>query len=94
MDLRKVAISKRVIKGSLVWLARDCGKSNCRCMKGKKHVSLYLSRNIKGRTTMTYIPRRYAKAVEEAVKNYKKVLLQLEGISRVNLAAIKRGEHF
>jgi hypothetical protein len=80
----------RVIKGSLVWLKRVCGKDGCRCYQGKKHVSLYLSRSVKGRTTMTYIPHRYENAVKEAVAEYKKTLKTLDGLSQANLKAIKK----
>ena|SRR3990167_4421453 len=82
-------VNSRIIKGSPVSLARECGHPNCRCRKGKKHVSLYLSRSIKGRTTMTYIPHRYEDAVKEGVAEYKRILRVLDELSEVNLEAIK-----
>lgn len=80
----------RIIKGSLVWLKRVCGKSGCHCYKGKKHVSLYLSRSVKGKTTMTYIPHRYENAVKEAVDEHKRILKTLDELSRDNLKTIKK----
>lgn len=82
----------RVVKGSLVWLKRVCGKAGCRCYRGKKHVSLYLSRSIKGKTTMTYIPHRYETAIEAAVGEYKMVLKALDKLSRINLTLIRQGK--
>lgn len=82
----------RIIKGSLVWLKRVCGKEGCRCYRGKKHVSLYLSRSIKGRTAMTYIPHKYEDVVQEAVAEYKRALKKLEEISQANLEAIKQSK--
>ncbi len=82
----------RIIKGSLVWLKRVCGKAGCRCYRGKKHASLYLSRSLKGRTTMTYIPHRYESSVQEAVAEYKRILKTLDELSRINLSAIKEGK--
>lgn len=79
----------RIIKGSLVWLKRVCGKSGCHCYQGKRHVSLYLSRSVKGRTTMTYIPHRYENAIKEAADEYKRILKTLDGLSQANLKAIK-----
>jgi hypothetical protein len=44
------------ICGSLVSMERCCGKKNCRCQQGEKHVSLYLSINLDGKRHMIYIP--------------------------------------
>lgn len=88
-QLRDIKIH-RVIKGSLVWLKRVCGKSGCHCYQGKKHVSLYLSRSVKGRTTMTYIPHRYEDVVKDAVSEYKRILKVLDELSEANLGAIKK----
>ena len=44
------------ICGSLVSMARCCGKKNCRCQQGEKHVSLYLSIKLDGKRRMIYIP--------------------------------------
>ena len=79
-----------VIKGSMVWLSRECGKENCRCREGKKHVSLYISRSHKGRTQMMYIPHRYEEVVKEGVKRYKTIIAVLEDISQKNLKNIKQ----
>ncbi len=87
--LKIVRVNPRIIKGSPVSLARECGQPNCRCRKGKKHVSLYLSRSVKGRTTMTYIPHRYEDVVKEGVAEYKRILKVLDELSEVNLEAIK-----
>jgi hypothetical protein len=83
-------VNPGIIKGSPVSLARVCGQPNCRCRKGKKHVSLYLSRSVKGRTTMTYIPHRYEEAVQEGVAEYKRMLKVLDELSEVNLQAIRQ----
>jgi hypothetical protein len=32
-----------LLRGSLVSMARTCGKAGCHCQQGKKHVSLYLA---------------------------------------------------
>lgn len=86
---KALRVNSRIIKGSPVSLARECGQPNCRCRKGKKHVSLYLSRSVKGRTTMTYIPHRYEDAVRDGVAEYKRILQSLDELSEVNLNAIK-----
>lgn len=88
--LKILRVNSMIIKGSPVSLARVCGRPNCRCRKGKKHVSLYLSRSLKGKTTMMYIPHRYEDAVQEGVAEYKRILKILDEFSQANLEAIKK----
>ena len=80
----------RIIKGSLVELKRTCGKPNCRCRKEEKHVSLYLSQSKKGKTKMTYIPRKSEKQIKEYVKRYKKYIKILDDLSELNIKIIKQ----
>lgn len=87
---KALRVDARIIKGYPVSLARECGQPNCRCRKGKKHVSLYLSRSVKGKTTMLYIPHMYEDAVQEGVAEYKRVLKILDGLSEANLEAIRK----
>lgn len=87
---KSIGVNPRIIKGYPVSLARECGQPNCRCRKGKKHVSLYLSRSVKGKTAMLYIPHMYEDAVKEGVAEYKRVLKVLDELSQANLEAIKK----
>jgi hypothetical protein len=41
--LAQLLHEREVIAGSVVSMARRCGKRGCRCAQGEKHVSLYLS---------------------------------------------------
>ncbi len=77
--------SIEIIKGSLVTVARVCGKASCRCVKGYKHRSLYLSQSRKGETIMTYIPKRAQKKVLAAVERHKKMLSGINEISEINI---------
>ena len=86
-------VNPRIIKASPVSLARECGGSNCRCRKGKKHVSLYVSQSYKARTKMTYIPHRYEKVVKECVERHQGFLKAVGELSEVNLEIIRnRGD--
>jgi len=82
---REIALSLEVIRGSAVFLNRLCGKSNCRCMKGHKHRSLYLSRSLKGKTSMRYIPHKYEDKVVEASGRYRRIQNLLNGLSEATL---------
>lgn len=74
-----------IIKGSLVTMVRTCGKPQCRCQKGQRHISLYLSQSIKGKTKMTYIPKELELCVREAVHRYHEIKNKLHQISEINI---------
>jgi hypothetical protein len=88
--LKMIAITPSLIKASPVTLARSCGQPNCRCRKGRKHVSLYLSQSCKSRTKMTYIPHSYEKRVKECVENCRKLLKYISDLSEINLEIIRK----
>ncbi len=62
-----------VIRGSVVSMARQCGKAGCRCERGEKHVSLYLSVKIEGKRRMVYIPAHLEQEVRRRVDAYREV---------------------
>lgn len=78
-----------IIKGSPVNLKHTCGKKGCKCYKGEKHVSLYISRSRKGKTVMTYIPKSKEKYVMDCVKRCKTILNKLEQFSERTIKKIK-----
>lgn len=62
-----------VIRGSVVSMARRCGKAGCHCQQGQKHVSLYLSVKIEGKRRMVYIPAQLEQQVRRRVEAYREV---------------------
>jgi len=64
-----------VIRGSVVSMARRCGKARCRCNENEaeKHVSLYLSVKIQGKRRMVYIPEHLEQEVRRRVQAYREV---------------------
>ena len=62
-----------LIRGSVVSMARRCGKPGCRCEQGHKHVSLYLSVKIEGKRRMVYIPSQLEDEVRRRVEAYREV---------------------
>ena len=62
-----------VICGSVVSMARRCGKRGCHCEQGEKHVSLYLSIKVQGERRMVYIPPELEEAVRCGVGAYREV---------------------
>ena len=86
---RQLPRSAKLIKGTLVTLARVCGKPNCRCNQGHKHKSLYLSKSHKGKTQMTYIPPDCEKEVREYIDRYKKWISVVNQLSQLNIDILK-----
>jgi hypothetical protein len=68
-----------VIAGSVVSMARRCGKKGCRCAQGEKHVSLYLSIKIEGKRRLVYIPPELEEEVRPQVGAYR----EAEQLTRV-----------
>ena len=79
-----------ILKGSPVISRRTCGNKGCKCYRGELHESLYLSRTINGKSTMTYIPKDKEKYVLECVKRYKDLLKKIDEFSDRTLRKIKR----
>ena len=61
----------RMVKGSLYRLGRSCGNPNCKCARGEKHLSWYLSLKVDGKTNLTYIGRVVPADIDERVKRYR-----------------------
>jgi len=88
--LNKIPKLGESIRGSLVIMNRFCGKPNCKCLKGQKHKSAYLSQSRKGKTRMFYIPHRAVKKTKEYIKNYRDIKGALNILSDINIQLLKR----
>ena len=91
-ELKKATshLSKLVYKGSFlrgnpVIMERMCGNRNCRCyLEGKKHKSLYISKNKDGKRKMIYVPRHLEDEVRGKLDAYQKVKRLAERVSELN----------
>lgn len=84
--LNKLSNITLFIDGSLVKIPRVCGNENCKCAKGKKHVSYYLTNKIKGKTNTIYIPEDKVREIKEWVtehKRVKKIMKEIVDLQRV-----------
>lgn len=81
---------KELIRGTLSLRGRVCGKPNCRCQRGEKHISLFLSRSKEGRMEQLYIPKKKEELVRRWVKNYRDIQDLLEKISSIYWDKLKR----
>jgi hypothetical protein len=79
---------EEILRGSLVMVKRYCGKAKCRCLKGFKHRSLYVSQSNKGESRLVYIPQRSEKEVRRLIRNYQTLKSVMEEISRINMRLV------
>lgn len=71
-----------LLRGSLVAMARTCGKAGCHCQRGEKHTSLYLAVRLNNRRKMIYVPPAMENSVRGWVENSQEVDRLLDFISQ------------
>jgi len=82
---------EKVLRGSIVIVKRSCGKAGCRCQRGQKHQSLYVSQSNNGKTRMIYIPHKAEDETRRWVDNYRALKNTLEKISEINIQMLTKG---
>jgi len=82
---RRLPAIDDIIRGSAVIMERVCGSGSCRCMRGHKHRSLYISRYHKGSPRMVYIPKEFEKKVLRLVDNYRILKSAIYKASELNI---------
>ncbi len=81
---------RELVRGTLSVRERVCGKPNCKCARGKKHVSLFLSRGKNGKVEQLYIPKDKEELARSWVKGYREIQSLLEKISTTYWDRLKR----
>jgi len=77
------------LRGNPVIMERTCGNKNCRCiLEGKKHKSLYISKNKDGKRKMIYVPKRMEGEVRAKLDAYQKIKKLSEKISEINYSKL------
>ncbi len=79
-----------LLRGTLAIRERVCGKPNCRCVKGKKHVSLYLVASYGGRQRQLFIPKDFEPQVRQWVQQYQEARKLLEEVSLLYWDKVKK----
>ena len=75
---------KKMVQGSLYQMERICGNPNCKCAKGAKHISWYLSRPMRGKTKLTYIGRIVPPKIFDSVCRYQQYQKHLAKIRKID----------
>lgn len=90
--LAQLISSSGLVRGSLSVHSRTCGKPNCRCARGEKHVSLYLVANKDGKLHQLFIPRSLEPKARQWVEAYQRIRELLEELSALQWDKLKRRE--
>ena len=78
-----------VLAGSLVQIAKHCGRPGCHCQRGEKHVGWYLTRTVAGKTQTTYVPLTLLKEVQGWIQEYHRLKTLTAEISQLNRELIR-----
>ena len=63
--------TRPMLRAGLVTMARTCGKKTCKCARGQKHVSLYISLKVDRTRKMIYVPPALEETVRSWAGNYR-----------------------
>ncbi len=83
---------KGFVRGTLVVRERACGKPNCRCVRGEKHVGKYLVMSDGGKKRQLFIPEEMEAKVLRWLDNYQQAKESLEEICNINWAKLANRE--
>jgi len=90
LDLRRRRLIEDALRpvpmvvGYLFQMARRCGRSGCRCTKGRLHVSWYLSRRVAGKTKLTHLGRIIPEWLAPRVGRYREYQAALASIRKID----------
>jgi hypothetical protein len=90
--MKELARVKPFIRGSIVKIARVCGNKTCKCAKGEKHVSDYLTyrHKYKKKTSTVYIPVGMVEEVRQWAREYRRLQELAEEICEIQRRIIKQ----
>jgi NAD(P)H-flavin reductase len=90
--IKELAKIQPFLRGSIVKIARVCGNTNCKCAKGEKHVSDYLTyrHKYKRKTSTIYIPVAMVDEVRQWVDEYRRLQQIMEEICDIQRAIIRQ----
>lgn len=74
--LAQLVHGQKLLRGTVVTMSRTCGKQGCKCTRGDRHVSLYLSIRVAKRRKMIYIPPGW----QETVGSWVEASREAEGL--------------
>ncbi len=83
---------KGIVRGSLVTREKVCGKPNCKCARGERHVAQYLVMSQGGKKRQLFVPAEMEAQVKRWLDNYRLSQELLEEICNINWERLERRE--
>ena len=90
--LAQLAHSGEFLRGSLTRMRHTCGKASCRCARGEKHESWYLTYSDSGRKQMVSVPREWLARVREWMARHRRAKGCLETLAGAGLSRLREGK--
>ena len=90
--LRRLLAAGGIMHASMIVMRRVCGKPNCRCTRGHKHVSLYVARYSEGKQHMKCVPKAKEPQVRAWVQRYREVKETVDALSAIYWREFEREE--
>jgi hypothetical protein len=90
--LKQLISSQAMIRGTLLYRERSCGRANCKCAQGQKHPALYLVVSEHARQRQIFIPKFLEAEVRLWVTQYQKMRKLGEDLSRIYLNKLEKRE--
>jgi hypothetical protein len=87
--VKELAPHGPVLAGSLVQIAKHCGRPGCHCQQGEKHLGWYLTRPVGGKTQTTYVPLAIREEVQGWIQEYHRLKTLIAEISQLNRELIR-----
>jgi len=86
-QLRKIG---SVLQGSISTVKTTCGKANCKCARGEKHISNILTKKVNGKTKTLYIPNDMVNEAKKWVQENRKLRKLQKEISEYNEQILRK----
>ncbi len=90
--LTQIISGSAIVRGTLTTRERVCGKANCKCTRGEKHVGLYLVASKDGKLRQLFVPQSYEARLRKWLAQYKEAENLLEQISDLYWEKIQKRE--
>ena len=87
--VRELIAAGPVLGGSLVRIAKHCGRPGCHCQTGEKHVGWYLTRAVKSKTQTTYVPQEMLEEVQGWIQEHRRLKKLMAEISELSRALVR-----
>jgi hypothetical protein len=87
--LKALRRARPFLGASLVRIARVCGNPRCRCTRGQKHVSWYLTYKEKAKTRTLYVPLASLPEVRQWIQEHRRLKSLSREISQLSLALLR-----